>query len=88
MMLDYVLCQNCLRVLPYSDVLHQTEGSCVCGGDMCGCHDCSRTAAMLVDCYYVGVRDVMFMAPDFSGYTPENGLVLSVSGGLNDAARI
>jgi len=43
-MTHLVLCQDCLRVLPYSDELHQTPNSCTCGGDMCGCDDCNHTA--------------------------------------------
>lgn len=49
----YVLCQDCLRALPYTDELHQTEGSCVCGGDMCGCEGCNQQVHMLL----AGVRD-------------------------------
>lgn len=70
----YVLCQNCLRVLPYTDELHQTEGSCVCGGDMCGCGDCHYDASRLI----AGVRDVSLFdfrgVIDLTSWTAERGL--------------
>lgn len=79
-MMEFVLCQDCLRVRPYSEEYHQNILSCSCGGDMCGCHDCSRTARMLTEGYYVGVMDVMFITlHELSGYTPENGLCLPIA---------
>ncbi len=74
---NFVLCQSCLRVRPYSDALHQTEGSCVCGSDMCGCPDCDAVAEKLMR------RDFTFEAwefkrtIDFTGYTAESGLCLN-----------
>lgn len=69
----YVLCQDCLRVLPYSDELHQTEGSCVCGGDMCGCGGCEEQAHML----FAGVRDwrVLDLRFPISGWSSEEGCI-------------
>lgn len=67
----YVLCQDCLRVLPYTDELHQTEGSCVCGGDMCGCGGCNEQAHML----FAGIRDyrVLDILTPISGWSAERG---------------
>ena len=76
-MSKYVLCQNCLRVRPYSDALHQNEGSCSCGGDMCGCSDCDETAHKLV-CREFNFEAWEFKRPlDFTGYTVEGGLVFN-----------
>ncbi len=70
----YVLCQDCLRVQLYTDALHQTEGSCSCGGDMCGCGGCHQDASRLM----VGVRDSSlfdFRVPvDLTGWTAEKGV--------------
>lgn len=67
----YVLCQDCLRILPYTDELHQTEGSCVCGGDMCGCGGCDEQAHMLL----VGVRDwrALDLRSPITGWSAEEG---------------
>lgn len=67
----YVLCQDCLRVLPYTDELHQTEGSCICGGDMCGCVGCDEQAHML----FAGVRDyrALDLQCPISGWSAEGG---------------
>ncbi|MDX7694805.1 hypothetical protein SJS38_02270 [Aeromonas dhakensis] len=73
----YVLCQDCLRILPYTDELHQTEGSCVCGGDMCGCGGCDEQAHMLL----AGVRDwrVLDIQKPISGWSADGGCILSPS---------
>jgi len=70
----YVLCQDCLRVLPYTDELHQTEGSCICGGDMCGCGGCDEQAHML----FAGVRDyrLLEIQSPISGWSAEGGFTL------------
>lgn len=70
----YVLCQDCLRVLPYTDELHQTEGSCICGGDMCGCGGCDEQAHML----FAGVRDyrLLDIQSPISGWSAEGGFTL------------
>lgn len=74
----YVLCQNCLRVRPYSDALHQNEGSCSCGGDMCGCPDCNEIADKLLSREFQAFEKWDFRhAIDFTGYTVEGGLVLN-----------
>lgn len=44
----YVLCQDCLAVLPYTDDRHQEREFCTCGGQLCGCDDCNAEAARLL----------------------------------------
>lgn len=39
-MTSEVLCNDCLKVEPYSDAKHCGEITCVCGGEFCGCPDC------------------------------------------------
>ena len=40
----YVLCQDCLKVLPYTDERHDEDELCSCGGQFCGCGDCNKAA--------------------------------------------
>ena len=40
----YVLCQDCLAVLPYTDDRHQEREFCSCGGQFCGCDACNADA--------------------------------------------
>lgn len=77
MMPRFVLCQDCLRVLPYSDALHQTDGSCVCGGDMCGCAECNSIAERLVRSDFVFEAWEFQHNLNFTGYTVAGGLRLS-----------
>lgn len=42
-----VLCQDCLRVRPYTAARHNGEDRCQCGGEFCGCEDCRLTIARL-----------------------------------------
>lgn len=44
----YVLCQDCLAVLPYTDDRHQEREFCSCGGQLCGCDDCNAEAVRLL----------------------------------------
>lgn len=41
------LCQNCLRVVQYTDRRHVGEDLCICGGEFCGCSDCNNTIILL-----------------------------------------
>ena len=40
----FVLCQDCEQVLPYTLERHQEKELCACGGQFCGCTECSRQA--------------------------------------------
>lgn len=40
----YVLCQDCLKVKPFSVARHNSDELCECGGDFCGCEDCNDDA--------------------------------------------
>lgn len=42
-----VLCQDCLRIAPYSDARHNADEKCPCGGDFCACLDCECVAILL-----------------------------------------
>lgn len=42
-----MLCQDCLRVVPFDLAGHQNDYSCECGGDWCGCEFCLFTVAQL-----------------------------------------
>lgn len=70
----YVLCNDCLRVLPYTDARHQEEEFCTCGGQLCGCGDCHETAAALM----AGVRDAsgfdFRVGVNLSDWTAEAGI--------------
>ena len=39
----WVLCQDCLKVKPYTDARHDGDEPCECGGDFCGCPFCQET---------------------------------------------
>lgn len=43
-----VLCNDCLRIAPYSEARHAGDEMCICGGEFCGCGSCVDTAARLV----------------------------------------
>lgn len=48
----YVLCQDCLAVLYYSEVLHGNDDArCECGGDLCGCDNCQEHAEQIVETF-------------------------------------
>ncbi|MGL5343469.1 MAG: hypothetical protein ACRC9O_02220 [Plesiomonas sp.] len=42
-----MLCQDCLRVRPYSAAGHAGDEHCECGGDFCGCESCLETISGL-----------------------------------------
>lgn len=44
---EFVLCQDCLRVLAYTDDRHNGVERCPCGGQLCGCNACCDTIASL-----------------------------------------
>lgn len=46
--MKYVLCQDCLSVLPYSDDRHNEIELCACGGQLCGCTHCHELAVDLL----------------------------------------
>ncbi|WP_132980986.1 hypothetical protein [Vibrio crassostreae] len=64
-----VLCQDCLKLKPYTYARHACEEPCECGGDLCGCPDCQRTIEGLLDgetkAAVLGTRS------DIRGWTPE-----------------
>lgn len=43
----YCLCQNCLKIYPYSDDRHSEKELCSCGGQLCGCPSCDEQAQNL-----------------------------------------
>jgi len=43
------LCQDCLKVYPYSDARHNEDEFCSCGGQLCGCSDCDHTANSFIN---------------------------------------
>ncbi|GLT18028.1 hypothetical protein GCM10007938_18060 [Vibrio zhanjiangensis] len=38
-----VLCQDCLKLKPFTAARHNSEEQCECGGDFCGCSGCQHT---------------------------------------------
>lgn len=68
---NQVLCQDCLRVKPYSDARHMNVERCVCGGDFCGCAACNDTILGLV----IGVRssEVLGVRGPIREWTPNEG---------------
>jgi len=42
-----MLCQDCLRVLPFDQAGHDEDYFCRCGGQWCGCKGCQETIARL-----------------------------------------
>lgn len=45
---EFVLCQACLAVLPFTVARHQEAELCACGGQLCGCADCEAEAKALI----------------------------------------
>jgi hypothetical protein len=45
----YCLCQDCLKVYPFTLARHQEEEFCSCGGQLCGCSDCDSKAIFFVE---------------------------------------
>lgn len=44
-----VLCGDCLRVREFSESRHKGEELCECGGEFCGCEECTDTINALLD---------------------------------------
>lgn len=79
----YVLCQDCLRVLPYTDARHQEEEFCTCGGQLCGCSGCNETVSLLL----AGVRspsDLRGVTVPVYHWSAERGLIPSPSFSVGD----
>lgn len=68
---NQVLCQDCLRVKPYTDARHMNVERCVCGGNYCGCASCNYTIHQL----NAGVRDAetLGLKGDIRCWTPNEG---------------
>lgn len=68
---EIVLCQDCLRLMPFSMRRHNGEEFCECGGELCGCQSCVRAAKQLLD----GETPATLRKPiDVSKWTPEKGV--------------
>ncbi|MGF1717857.1 hypothetical protein L4D08_23635 [Photobacterium chitinilyticum] len=67
----YVLCQNCLKLKPFTDDRHNSEEQCECGGDFCGCLYCQETIEGLL----AGETkaEVLGTKCDVNGWTAEGG---------------
>ncbi|OCH67874.1 hypothetical protein [Vibrio splendidus] len=65
----YVLCQDCLKLKPYTNTRHNSEEQCECGGDFCGCPYCQRTIEGLL----AGQTKAAILGTqcDIHGWTPE-----------------
>lgn len=69
---EKVLCQDCLRVEDFTQEKHVTEGSCTCGGDMCGCPFCMDTVNKL-NAGYRKAKDIKCQI-DVGAWSEKNGL--------------
>lgn len=47
--MKYCLCQDCLKVYPFTLARHQEEEFCSCGGQLCGCFDCDDKANSFIN---------------------------------------
>jgi hypothetical protein len=45
---DKVLCGDCLRVKDFTNDRHNGTELCECGGEFCGCEDCTASINALV----------------------------------------
>ncbi|KDN27991.1 hypothetical protein VFDL14_01605 [Vibrio fortis] len=65
----HVLCQDCLKLKPYTYARHCSEELCECGGDFCGCPHCQITIEGLL----VGETKAAILGTqcDIHGWTPE-----------------
>lgn len=70
---EKVLCQDCLKVEDFTHEKHVNEGSCACGGDMCGCYSCMKTINKL-NAGYRKAADIGCQT-DVGVWSEENGLV-------------
>ncbi|MEZ8662345.1 hypothetical protein AB6D63_02805 [Vibrio splendidus] len=64
-----VLCQDCLKLKPYTYVRHVSEELCECGGEFCGCSDCQRTIEGLLAGETKAA--VLGLQNDIKGWTPQ-----------------
>lgn len=65
----HVLCQDCLKLKPYTDARHASEEQCECGGDFCGCLHCQETLEAL-KAGKTKAEDLGTIS-DVHGWTPE-----------------
>ncbi|EIZ1365780.1 hypothetical protein ACS85_16765 [Vibrio parahaemolyticus] len=65
----HVLCQDCLKLKPYTDARHSSEEQCECGGDFCGCPHCQITIEGLLAGETKAV--ILRTRRDIHGWTPE-----------------
>ena len=67
------LCQDCLRIYPYTDKRHNGLELCECGGDLCGCGSCTDTIKQLksgeLDAKKLGI-----LGDNIKSWTSEKGL--------------
>ena len=70
---NFVLCQDCLKVLPYTDERHNGLELCKCGGDLCGCGSCSDTIHQLQN-GEINLATLNLPNESFTKWTPENGI--------------
>jgi hypothetical protein len=42
-----MICQDCLRVVPYTSAGHLGFELCLCGGEYCGCCQCQKVIRAL-----------------------------------------
>lgn len=47
-----MICQDCLRVMSYTEERQAGLESCVCGGDLCGCGSCTDTIDKLDEGFF------------------------------------
>ena len=70
----FMLCQDCLRVRPFTEAGHAGDEPCECGGDFCACLSCKGTAEQLA----AGCRDARALSLRITGeafaWSAENGL--------------
>lgn len=69
---EFVLCQDCLRALPYTDDRHGGLELCECGGDLCGCPGCCDSIRQLQS-GELSAKKVGIVGEDLKKWTPEGG---------------
>ncbi|MDH2198747.1 hypothetical protein [Ectopseudomonas oleovorans] len=70
----YVLCQDCGHAEPYSDAKHLGSETCPkCGGDFCGCNDCSGIAGLSDPANAADAEQVKGRAPGLSEHASSFG---------------
>lgn len=74
MMNNYMLCQDCLRVIPYDQEGHEGKYKCQCGGDLCGCSYCNHTITLLMSGELRSSElDLLPGIPDLKSWNAEDG---------------